>query len=191
MAAISLKVMIGNCNNNTTKFGSIQYFDILSAILDVIHYPKSQKLLLISLNLIIGTCNKNWTPLSLGHSTTVVWHCINWIPLSLFLLGILNDSHFQKSQEILQFLSLLIFIYLLFKVVQFTTTSHQCVILHFLIYFVLWVVISEEQNWRIPGTLDIPLSAIIYPNGCLNLTLLISKRCTNHGEFSVTGIITV
>ena len=44
MAAISLNLMIGTCNKNwtPTKFGLIDNFDMLSAILDVSHYLKSQ-----------------------------------------------------------------------------------------------------------------------------------------------------
>ena len=80
-AAISLKLMIGTCNKNRTptKFGSIDNFDMLSAILDVSHYPKSQKMAAISLKLMIGTCNKNQTPLSLGQSTTLTCCRPSWM----------------------------------------------------------------------------------------------------------------
>ena len=61
---------------------------MLSAILDVSHYPKSQKMDAISLKLMIGTCNKNQTPLSLGQS-------YNFDMLS----AILDVSHYPKSQK--------------------------------------------------------------------------------------------
>ena len=52
---------------------------MLSAILDVSHYPKSQKMAAISLKLMIGTCNKNRTPLSLGQSTTLTCCRPSWM----------------------------------------------------------------------------------------------------------------
>ena len=55
---------------NSTKFGSIINFSIMSAILDGSHYQKSQKVAIIINRVSIETCNKNQTPLSLGWSST-------------------------------------------------------------------------------------------------------------------------
>ena len=51
-----------------------------------------------------------------------------------------------RNHKIYYFFSFNIYIYLLFKVVKFTPTNHQCVILHFLIFNIRKVKLSVPED---------------------------------------------
>ena len=76
---------------------------------------------------------------------------------------ILYGSHFRKSHKILLFLSLSFpyYSHIYFKVVHFSLASHQCVILHFLIFLIIYLLstVNCSSLHQIQWVFDILISS--------------------------------